>query len=100
MEYSKRQWNESRMEARKQRRLNNYIKWIRRSIKVDRNGKSPGEDNINWELCKYEPKEFKQRLLKFLNKITTPNEWRNAVVIPIFKKATNEIPKTIEQLAY
>jgi hypothetical protein len=30
----------------------------------------------------------------------TPNEWRNAIVIPVFKKVTNKVPKTIEELAY
>jgi hypothetical protein len=44
------------------------------------------------------------RLLKFLNNIysksATPNEWRNAIVIPVFKKVTNEIPKTVEELVY
>jgi hypothetical protein len=53
-------------------------------------GKSPGEGNINSELHKYTPEEYKLRLLKFLNNIYTENcitnEWRNAVVIPILKK--------------
>jgi hypothetical protein len=44
------------------------------------------------------------RLLKFLNNIysksTTPNAWRNAIVIRVFKKVTNEIPKTVEELVY
>jgi len=34
-----------------------------------KNGKSPGEENINSELYKYIPEEFKLRLLKFLNNI-------------------------------
>jgi len=58
--------------------------------KVLKNGKTPGQGNINSELYKYAPHEFKLRLLKFLNNIyrdnCIPNEWRNAVIIPIFKK--------------
>jgi len=32
-----------------------------------KNSKSPGKENINPELYKYVPEEFKLRLLKFLN---------------------------------
>jgi hypothetical protein len=57
---------------------------------LTKNGKSPGEDIINSELYTYAPKAFKQRLLKLLNNIysksTTPNEWRNAIAIPVFEK--------------
>ena len=66
-------------------------------LKLLKNGKSPGEDNINSELYKYAPKEFKQRLLKFLNEIYyqqhIPNEWRNAIVIPIYKKGDRKDPR-------
>jgi hypothetical protein len=34
-----------------------------------RNGKAPGEDNLNSELYKYTSQEFKLKLLKFLNEI-------------------------------
>jgi hypothetical protein len=67
------------------------------ALKLTKDGKSSGEDNINSELYKHAPKEFKQRLLKFLNNIysksTTPNERRNAIVIPIFKKGDKRDPK-------
>jgi hypothetical protein len=60
------------------RYLNN-IRLIRKSVKINKNGKSPGEDNINSQLYKYAPEEFKLRLLKFLNNVYTenciPNEW-------------------------
>jgi hypothetical protein len=36
-------------------------------------GKSPGEGNINSELYKYTPEEYKLRVLKFLNNIYTEN---------------------------
>jgi hypothetical protein len=62
-------------------------------LKLTKNGKTPGQDNINSELYKYAPEEFKLRLLKFLNNIyrenCIPNEWRNVVITsitPIFKK--------------
>jgi hypothetical protein len=54
-------------------------------LKLTKNCKSPGEDNINSELYKYAPEEFKfkLRLLKFLNNIYTENqiqnEWRSKI---------------------
>ena len=58
--------------------------------KLTKNGKTPGQYNINSELYKYAPEEFKLRLLQFLNNIYRENlisyEWRNAVINPIFKK--------------
>jgi len=63
---------------------------LEKVLKLTKNGKTPGQDNINSELYKYAPEEFKLRLLKFLNNIyrenCIPNEWRNAVITPIFKK--------------
>jgi hypothetical protein len=40
-----------------------------KALKLTKKGKSPGEDNINADLEKYAPKEFKLRLLQFLNTI-------------------------------
>jgi len=42
-------------------------------LKLTKNGKGPGKDNINSELCKYAPAEFKLRLLQFLNNIYREN---------------------------
>jgi hypothetical protein len=42
-------------------------------LKLTENGKSPGEDNINSELYKYAPEEFKLRLLKFRNNVYAEN---------------------------
>jgi len=63
---------------------------LEKELKLTKNGKTPGQDNINSELYKYAPEEFKLRLLQFLNNIyrenCIPDEWRNAVITPIFKK--------------
>jgi len=42
-------------------------------LKLTKNGKSPGQDNINSEFYKYGPEEFKLRLLQFLNNIYRRN---------------------------
>jgi len=43
------------------------------------------------------PEEFKLRLLQFLNNIyrenRIPNEWRNVVITPIFKKGDRREPQ-------
>jgi hypothetical protein len=66
-------------------------------LKLTKNGKTPGQDNINSELYKYAPEEFKLRLLKLLNNIyrenCSPNKWRNAVITPIFKKVDRREPQ-------
>jgi len=63
---------------------------LEKVLKLTKYGKSPGQDNINSELHNYAPVEFKLRLLQFLNNIYRENcvlnEWRNAVITPIFKK--------------
>ena len=38
---------------------------LEKVLKLTKNGKNPGQDNINSELYKYAPEEFKMRLLKF-----------------------------------
>ena len=59
-------------------------------LKLTKNGKTPGQDNINSELYKYAIQEFKLRLLQFLNNTyrenRIPDEWRNAVITSVFKK--------------
>jgi hypothetical protein len=90
MEHNKHKCPRISMEFQQSFKYLNNIRWIRKCVKLTKNGKSSGDDNINSELYKYGPEEFKQRLLKFLNNIYTencsPNQWRNATVIPIFKK--------------
>jgi hypothetical protein len=70
-------------------------------LKLTKNGKIPGQDNINSELCSYASKGFKLRILHFLNNIyrqnRTPDEWRNEVINPIFKKGDRREPKTTEE---
>ena len=80
------------------------MNWNRcQNLKKD---KAPGQDNINSELYKFAPVEFKLRLLQFLNNIYIyiyierererenhiPNEWRNAVITPISKKGDRREP--------
>jgi hypothetical protein len=59
-------------------------------LKLTKNGKAPGQDNINSEPYKYATVQFKLRLLQFLNNTykenSIPKECRNAVITPIFKK--------------
>jgi len=77
---------------------------LEKLLKLTKNGKAPGQDNINSELCKYAPVEFKMRLPQFLNNTyrenRVPNERRNGVITPIFKKVTEENPKTTEELVF
>jgi len=73
------------------------IEELEKALKLTKNGKAPGQDNINSELYKYAPEEFQLRLLQFWNNIyrenRIPNEWRNAVITPIFKKGDRREPK-------
>jgi len=66
-------------------------------LQSTKNGKTAGQDNINSELYKCAPEEFKLRLLQFLNNIyrenRIPDEWRDAVITPIFKKGDRRVPK-------
>jgi hypothetical protein len=63
---------------------------LEKALKLTKNGKSPGEDNINSDDNKHSPVDFRLRLLQFLSNMYTRNciqsEWRNAVVITLFKK--------------
>ena len=70
---------------------------LEKALKLTKNGKSTWQDNINSELYKYAPEQFKLRLLQFLNNIyrenRIPNEWRNAVITKIFRKGDRGEPK-------
>jgi hypothetical protein len=76
---------------------------LENALKLTKYGKTPGQDNINSELYKYAPKEFKLRLLNFLNKIYRqnwiPDEWRNAVITPIFKKGDRREPQNYRDIS-
>ena len=69
---------------------------LEKVLKLTKNGKTPGQDNINSELYKYAPEDFKLRLLQFLNNIyrenRIPNEWINTVITPVFKKGDRREP--------
>ena len=66
-------------------------------LKLTKNDKTPGQDNIDSQLYKYAPEEYKLMSLQILNNIYRenhiPNEWRNVVVTPIFKKGDSREPK-------
>jgi hypothetical protein len=63
---------------------------LEEAIRKTKNSKAPGEDEIPAELYKYSSIKFKRRLLDFYNLIieqeTIPEEFENAIVVPIFKK--------------
>jgi hypothetical protein len=74
---------------------------LEKVLKLTKNGKTRGQDNIKSELYKYAPDEFNLRLLQFLNNIyrenRIQNELRNAIITPLFKKGN---PKTTEELVF
>jgi hypothetical protein len=71
---------------------------LENTLKLTKHGKTPGQNNINSELYTYAPEEFKLRLLQFFKKYIyrenrIPNERRNAVITPMFKKGDRREPK-------
>ena len=96
MEHSKCKWTKIRIEF-------NHIDTLitsdesEKSLKLIKYGKNPGEDNINSEIYKYKPEEFKLRLPQFLNNIHTkncnPSERRSTVAIQLLKKGDRRDPK-------
>jgi hypothetical protein len=88
LQYYEKLWNttninESQLEHNSADYLHDVITLdeLENVLKLTKNGKSPGQDNINLELYKYATEDFKLRLLQFLNNIygenRIPNEWRN-----------------------
>jgi hypothetical protein len=61
--------------------------------KKEKDGKSPGEDNLNSKLHKYEDL-FHERTLVFLNNIYVMGEmleeWKNSIFIPMYKKGDKQ----------
>ena len=102
MEHNKHKWVTIRIKFSRLLTCFYDFRWTRKGVKISKNGKTPAQDNINSELYKYAPEEFKLRLLQFLNNTRIyrenriPNEWRNAVITfiaPIFKKDDRREPK-------
>jgi hypothetical protein len=50
---------------------------LEKALKLTKNGKTPGQDNINSELYKYAPQECKLRLLQFFKNIYRENRIPN-----------------------
>jgi hypothetical protein len=104
LQYYEKLWNTTNInESQLEYNSTNYLHAsitsdeLEKALILTKNGKTPRQDNINSELYKYVPEEFKLRLLQFFNNIYTgnhiPNEWRNAVITPIFKKDDRREPK-------
>jgi hypothetical protein len=70
---------------------------IKKALKLKKESKTPGQDNINSELHKHAPEEFKVWLLKFFNNLNRensfPNFLTNAVITPLLKKYDRREPK-------
>jgi len=73
---------------------------IKLIIKMLKNNKAPGEDNINAELIKIStPKMFSEicTLIKEIwKKEQIPQDWKMAIIFPIYKKGHTMDTKTIE----
>jgi hypothetical protein len=66
------------------------IEDIRETIKQLENGKSPGSDSKTTEIFKYEGETVSKYIQKVIKKIwiqeIMPQSWREAMLIPLFKK--------------
>jgi len=97
MKHSKHKWITIRIKFSRILTCFYNSRWTRKGLKLTKNCKTPGQDIINSELHNYAPEEFKLKLLQFLNYIyrenRIPNEWRNAVITPIFKKGDRREPQ-------
>ena len=62
------------------------------ALLISKNRKAAGGDNVNIELYKYLPAQVTYRLVDIVNQrwkqTVTPSDWRKALVVPIFKKAS------------
>jgi hypothetical protein len=63
-----------------------------------------GEDNVNSELYKYTPAEFKLRFPQFLNNIHTKNVFHKQGAMPLqshyLRQVTQETRKITEELVF
>ena len=76
---------------------------LEKVLKLTKNGKAPGQDNINSQLYKHAPVEFKLRLLQFLNnieKIAFQMSREMLLLPPYLRKVTEENPKTTEEYVF
>lgn len=68
---------------------------IEEAIRLMKNNKSPGEDGITAELIKYGGKPLMKVITRLIveiwQKVQMPEEWRVAILCPIFKKGDKTI---------
>ena len=100
LQYYKTLWtsmngNEDEMRNREQEERhtevdNLEIEEVIEALRTSKNRKATGKDGINTELYKYASREMFERILDFMNRCwknkKTPEEWKTAVILPIFKK--------------
>jgi hypothetical protein len=103
MEYNKCKWTKIRIEF-------NHIHTLitsdesEKALKLIKNCTSPGEDNVNSELYKYEPEECKLRLPNFFNNIHTKIVFQKKAEMPLqshyLRNVTEETRKITAELVF
>jgi len=73
MDHNKHKWSTIRIQVSRLHTCFYNFDELENVLKLTKNGKALGQDNINSELYKYAPVQFKLRLLQFLNNIYREN---------------------------
>ena len=73
------------------------MKAIEEAIHTLKNRKAPGVDNIHNEMIKYRGQALIEEIYELFKKICVhvkiPNQWKESITIPIFKKGAKTEPK-------